>query len=86
MFPTVDLLESKQIISFYDSQARTLGGSQLNSAKRSALKQMQACASLCRDTIMAELQSFDVLMAFKIFSFSDGGGTLLLLRVEGKKS
>ena len=35
---------------------------------------------------MAELQRFDVLMAFKIFNFSDGGGTLLLLRVEGKKT
>ena len=77
----VDLLESKQIALFYDSQARTLGASQLNSAKRSALTEMQACASLCRKTIMAEFPTFDALMAFKIFTHC-----LLSLRVEGKKT
>ena len=70
----VDLLASKKLVLFYKGQARTLGGSDLRSAKLCALKRMKACSCLCRDTVAAEFPSFDIVMQFKAFNLTNDGG------------
>ena len=62
---------------FFDGRARALGGSAdgLAAAKRAALRKMQACVELCKEAVRAEFPSFHAIMAFKVFSVSEGAAT-----------
>ena len=73
----LDILQQNRLVMFFDGRARALGGSAdgLAAAKRAALRKMQACVELCKEAVRAEFPSFHAIMAFKVFSVSEGAAT-----------
>ena len=60
---------------FYRGRARTVGAGGLQNSKKRALQRMRRVVEVCEQAVRSEFPSFDVILAFKMFSLREFGGT-----------
>lgn len=71
----VQILNGGTLQLFYRGRARTLGSGGLEGAKRRALQRMRRLVEVCEVAVRSEFPSFDVILAFNMFSLREFGRT-----------